>query len=227
MSHLIDNPDSYNSLIISMSEVMLREGINLQKGMNFRDNEMRLSIFLVLEREEVFCDYWNVNRSLFSYQGHDSIAEGSHGSADDQLLMYASGKSTDNGKFYKLAQAFKDGLRESPLQIQVYEKLDPGVFFDKGIFNLVDATYGKISEKSENPVKEIHSRKIACFYLSPADAQDRAPSYNERMIDPIQKAAAWKQTQGRCVVCMNQSNMHFKDIGKDSVQLLCSLHLTL
>jgi hypothetical protein len=212
---IADNPGSYRSLIISINEVALREGINLQKGMNFRDNESQCAVFLVLDQEG-FHDTWDIGRSLFIYQGHDSTAEGAAGSNDDQLLMYASGKPTENGKFFKAANAYKDGLRDSPLQIQVYEKLDPGVFFDKGIFNLVDAKYEKVV-----------SRRVAAFYLSPADVTDHEVSWNERMIDPALKADVWKQSRGRCIVCAGESQMHFVRDSEQSLQLMCSLHRSL
>jgi hypothetical protein len=209
---IADNPGSYRSLIISINEVALREGINLQKGMNFRDNESQCAVFLVLDQEG-FHDTWDIGRSLFIYQGHDSTAEGAAGSNDDQLLMYASGKPTENGKFFKAANAYKDGLRDSPLPVQIYEKLDPGVFFDKGIFNLIDATFAKNE-----------TRKVATFYLAPVDADSPAPSYDERMIDPDEKTDVWKSSDGRCAVCSSETGLHFRRGPDGTLWLACELH---
>jgi hypothetical protein len=209
---LLSGSSDYRSLIISMSEAALREGINLQKGMNFRD-DVQPAVFLVLEREDGFHDRWDAERSLFVYQGHDSIAEGSRAIADDQLLMYESGKPTDNGKFYKAAHAYKDGVRQAPLQVQVYEKLDAGVFFDKGIFNLVDAAFDRNG-----------GRKVATFLLTPADAGSPAPSWSERMIDPAQKAYAWRRYHGRCAICAGESGLHFVRDASAALVLACELH---
>ena len=216
MGMLSDDSASERSLIISMSEVIAREGIELARGMNFRDSGGPLSVLLSLPRDGEYTDTWDAARGLFIYEGHDSIAEGARGREDDQLLMYASGKPTENGKFYKAAHAYKDGqkdgMRELPLQVQVYEKLDPGVFFDKGIFNLADATFASDGR-----------RKVVKLYLSPADAADPEASWSERMIDLAMKAEVWKQTGGRCATCAREEGLHFM-LGAREVALLCTLH---
>ena len=211
---LLSNDADGRSLIISASELQVREGMNLQKGMNFRDGSEQLSVFLVLPREGEYTDTWDEANMRYSYEGHDSIAEGAAGRTDDQLLMYASGKPTENGKFYKAANAYKDGMRAEPLQVQVYEKLDPGVYFDKGIFNLIDATYGKADGDT---------RKVARFYLTPADATlpvDERIAWDERMISATRKADIWRDGQGRCAMCGEQSSLHFA-----GDRLLCAAHL--
>ncbi len=201
------------SLITSASELQVREGMNLQKGMNFRDGGEQLSVFLVLPRDGGYTDTWDEAQMHYSYEGHDSVAEGAAGRTDDQLLMYASGKPTENGKFYKAANAYKDGMRAEPLQVQIYEKLDPGVYFDKGIFNLVDATYGKADGDT---------RKVARFYLTPADAAlapDGRVAWAERTLPASVKASIWRDGQGRCAVCGEQSSLHF-----EGAHLLCTAH---
>ncbi len=203
------------SLIISASELSVREGMNLQKGMNFRDKGEQLSVFLVLPRDGVYTDIWDEAQMRYGYEGHDSIAEGATGRTDDQLLMYASGKPTDNGKFYKAAHAYKDGIRAEPLQVQTYEKLDPGVWFDKGIFDLIDATYGR--ETSESG-----TRKVARFFLTPVDAvlpEVERVAWRERMLPAAQKATIWQEGPGRCAICGEQSSLHFNDD-----QLRCTAH---
>ena len=169
--------------------------------MNFRDGGNQLSVFLVLPREGKYTDTWDETAMRYGYEGHDSVAEGAAGRTDDQLLMYASGKPTENGKFYKAANAYKDGMRAEPLQIQIYEKLDPGVYFDKGIFNLNDATYGKI---------EGDSRKVARFYLTPADAAlapEERVAWAERMLPASIKAMIWQE--GKAVARFVANNRAF------------------
>src|ERR1700744_1760211 len=136
MSNFLGDPTPRSrSPIISSAEVISREGVELHKSMNFRDDEFMLSVFLVLPRERGYADVWDDENQQLIFEGHDSTTVES-GRSPDQLAMYESGKLTDNGKFLKAANAFKDGIRKEPLQIQVYEKIDAGVWFDKGIFDL-------------------------------------------------------------------------------------------
>ena len=115
---------------------------------------------------------------------------------------------TDNGKFYKVANDYKDGLRISPLQIQVYEKLDAGVWYDKGIFELVDA-------RGVN--KE--GRKIYQFDLRPVGAVT-----DERMLPVKDKIAVWHDDHGRCKECEVESGLSFVTSKNNETQLLCAVH---
>lgn len=222
MSLLSDS--SSRSLIISASELAAREGMVLEKSLNFRDGrvEVRLSVIVILPRAEGYTDVWDVGRELYIVEGHDSLAEGTEGRGDDQLLMYASGKPTENGKFFKAANAYKDGLRGEPLQVQVYEKLDAGVYFDKGIFNLVDATFGKGNSNSQRD-----ARKVARFYLKPVDAVlpiGERIVWNERMLPASVKADAWRTSGGKCAICGEQSEIHVDTSGGE-MRLHCSAHI--
>jgi len=219
------------SAIISASELIAREGVNLQKGMNFRDTGPLLSVFLVLPREGGYTDEWNEEAGVYVYEGHDSTTVES-GKSVDQLMMYESGKLTDNGKFYKAANAFKDGIRKErpsvergsteasgpnvPLQVQVYEKLDAGVWYDKGIFNLIDAKH--IAKDGG---------KVFKFYLTLADAEFYAaddPDRRERMLSSATKLAVWERDRGRCAVCETQSGLRFISVSGGGMQLRCALH---
>ncbi len=205
---------SGRSAIISMSELMTREGIEPQRGMNFRDEKDRLSVFLVLSRENGFKDAWDEKAGVYSYEGHDSTTE--NGKEADQLMMYESGLLTENGKFFKVAHAFKDGMRKEPLQVQVYEKLDSGVWYDKGIFNLVDAKHSPEG-----------GRKVFTFYLTLADAEfytaddvDRV----ERMLPASTKADVWRKCGGRCRECDIEQGLHFVEVSGAGLQLRCKTH---
>lgn len=203
------------SAIISASELIAREGVNLQKGMNFRDTGPMLSVFLVLPREGGYTDEWHEDTQTYVYEGHDSTTVES-GKSVDQLTMYESGKLTDNGKFVKAANAFKDGVRKDPLQVQVYEKLDAGVWYDKGIFDLVDA----------KPVTE-EGRKVFKFYLTLADAELYAvddPDRQERMLSAETKLAVWQRDKGRCAACETQGGLRFISVSGEGMQLRCELH---
>lgn len=202
--------------IISGNELVAREGVDQRKGMNYR-KEPQLSVFLVLPSHDgEYRDEWHENQQLYIYEGHESTTvEG--GKAKDQLMMYESGRLSDNGKFYKAAHAYKDGIEKEPMQIQVYEKLDPGVWYDKGIFNLIDAK--QVSEGG---------RKVFKFFLRPADASERAnwDRYREERLLPVTtKVAAWTRSQGRCEECGSQTDLHFTGTA-ESAHLYCSAHVS-
>jgi|GEM_PF-1401468 len=200
--------------ILSAAELMEREGMNLQKGMNFRNNGEQLSVFLVLSRASgEFKDEWDAAKQRYTYEGHDSTAE-ARGATEDQLLMYGSDKVTENGRIFRAAIDFKDGVRHEPLQVQIYEKLDPGVWFDKGIFNLVDAA----------GVQE-GGRKVYKFHLEPADAgrDDKdEPLEEERMLGAMEKAAAWEAAKGRCTECGGESGLRFV-VTDTKIRLVCAI----
>jgi hypothetical protein len=198
--------------ILSASELIEREGVKLEKSMNFRDKGPLLSVFLVLPKDGgEFHDEWNAKKGVYTFEGHDSTTKETGGKSVDQLLMYGSDKLTMNGYFYKAANAFNDGVRKEPLQVQIYEKLDPGVWFDKGIFDLVEAV----------GVKE-GGRKIYKFHLKPADRNrtDRTHQ-DERFLSAAAKTAAWEKSKGRCMKCKLQSGLRFVITGK-KIQLLCA-----
>lgn len=197
------------SRIISGAELIAREGVNLQKGMNYRVNDTLLSVFLVLRRGEEFKDAWDAKKGVYSYEGHDSTTAES-GKFLDQILMYESGKLTDNGKFYKEAQAWKDGVRKDALQVQVYEKLDPGVWYDKGFFDLVDAA--KVKDGGRVVIK---------FALTPKGGTSSV----ERFLPAAVKEDVWVRAGGRCATCGTDADLYFVGEGtSEKIQLLCAKH---
>ena len=204
------------SSVISANELASREGVALTKGLNFRDERDRLSVFLVLERGEGFKDEWNPGTGVYIYEGHDSTTVES-GKSVDQLLMYENGRLTENGRFFKAAHAFKDGLRSDPTQVQVYEKLDQGVWYDKGIFNLIDAKQ-----------IDVDGKKICKYYMTLADAEFFAaddPDTIERMLSAKTKGEIWKHDNGRCVECRSETGLRFVPSPDGSkTELRCELH---
>ena len=203
--------------IMSTNELMMREGVNLQKGMNFRRDGEALSFFLVLpSHDDDYTDVWDPATQAYTYEGHDSTTVESGGRSHDQLLMYADGKMTDNGKFYRAAQEYKDQIRENPLQIHVYEKLDPGVWYDKGVFDLLDAR-----------TVQVEGRKIFKFDLKPID---RTATYlDENMMSVTAKIEVWQRGNGRCTKCFTQDGLRFvRDAQYPSevlhTHLLCPTH---
>lgn len=205
--------------ILSASELIAREGVDLKKGMNFRKERGMFSVFLVLPSHDgEYKDAWDPETEVYTFEGHDSKTVDAGGKSPDQLLMYGSGKLTDNGIFYKAATEYAEGLRSDPLQIQVYEKLDTGAWFDKGFFNLIYV----------RRVRE-DGRVLFKFDLQSPDAgrADRTSVlYHERMLSATAKAAIWKRDNGRCTICGAESGLRFvpdaKDSSESSIHLRCA-----
>lgn len=198
--------------VLSTTALEQREGITPQRGMNFRDSEPLLSVFLVLPSHDgMYRDAWDAESRMYTYEGHDSIAAEGGGKAADQMMMYGSGRLTENGRFYKAAHAYIDGIRREPLRIQVYEKVAAGAWFDKGIFELIEA-------QRANDV----ARMVFRFGLRPVGLGDDTYAV-ERMLGAAVKAAAWERDKGRCAYCESQDGLRFV-LAYGETRLVCAVH---
>lgn len=187
------------SALLSGGELIDREGIDLQRSMLFRDLEERIAVFLVLPHDGAYRDAWDERSKAYRFRGHDSTTVES-GREKDQIGMYASGRLSENGKFYKAARAYRDGVRAEPLSVQIYEKVESGVWYDKGIFNLVDAEHA-----------DEDGRRVFTFILTPANLSRIAddPHHAERMMSAAEKAEIWAACRGRCARCGVQQGLRF------------------
>ncbi|HEY7090158.1 MAG TPA: hypothetical protein VH518_18825 [Tepidisphaeraceae bacterium] len=233
--------------VISYPEMVQREGIALQKGMNFRvrGGAAGYSIILMSVRKGApYQDQWHDEviggpyAGLLEYEGHD-LPRYRHSSLNpkhvDQPMALPSGRLTDNGKFYKAAMAAKSGESE-PEVVQVYEKIADGIWCDRGRHLLVDA------EVKTVPVGQTRNkkRKVFRFYLRPTTTPDATTSEDERelsisrQIPTAVKVTVWKRDHGRCVQCGAMDNLHFdhdvpfskggSSITAENVKLLCARH---
>jgi hypothetical protein len=166
--------------------------------MQFREGD-EASVFLVLPNRGDYKDVWNPKTETYVFQGHDSRTVSAGGKSPDQLLMYDDGRMTQNGRFFKMADAIQSGERTEPFPIQVYEKIEAGAWFDKGIFNL-----GGAHRNSSGNI-------VFTFDLQPADygRLDRDISYfEERMIPISEKVQVWARERGRCQ-CGSEAGLRF------------------
>src|SRR5262245_11143763 len=160
--------------IISYMDMSQREGINLQKGMNFRvrGGAAGYSIILMSVRKGApYQDQWHdedasgPHAGMLEYEGHDEPRY-RHSRIDpkkiDQPMTLPSGILTDNGKFFEAATAAKSGAAE-PEIVQVYEKISAGIWCDRGRYLLHDA------EIKDVPIgrRGAQTRKVFRFYLRP------------------------------------------------------------
>jgi hypothetical protein len=199
--------------------------------MNFR-KDSRPSVFLMSVKDNSpYQDEWDEKNQLLSYEGHDAYGAGPNKKKLDQPMYSGAGKLTDNGKFFNEVKRFKNGEREHPLTVQVYEKLTPGVWYDKGVFDLTDA---QIVNRS--------GRNVFVFYLHPKsetleneNATEEISDYvHERMIPSSVKVQVWKRDGGKCTTCGAGDGLHYDHIlpfskgGRSddarNIQLLCARH---
>lgn len=172
-------------------------------------------------------DEWSGDSLI--YEGHDaplSMLTDKGKKEVDQPMKLPSGKLTENGKFFQAAERYKR-TGGNPLQIQVYEKLDSGVWFDKGVFNLTDAKY--VSDGSRNVFK---------FFLEPSSSirsyEDDIDYKHERLIPTWVKVEVWRRDKGKCTSCGATNGLHYDHIlpfskgGRSddprNIQILCARH---
>lgn len=219
--------------IFSYNEIVSKEGFNIQRGMNYRPQGKRYSIFLMSVRENApYNDGFSKESDQLIYEGEDvNRRENKYPKEADQPLFTKTGKLTNNGLFFRAAEDFKCKRKEKPEQIKVYEKINNNVWVDKGWFNLVDAEY--IFSDSEK-------RKVFKFVLKPEDskadmtAQEVEEFEFSRRIPTDVKRLVWERDGGRCVECKAQKDLHFDHIipwskggssnDPSNVQILCGKH---
>jgi len=215
--------------ILSYREMCDMENVQtLQRGMNYRLNP-QYSVILMSQRSNApYKDLIYDDGVTIEYEGHDVSRAGyTHNpKLDDQPDILPSGKLTQNGLFIQAVKDLKSGKREPEL-VKAYEKIMPGVWSLKGIFNLVDC-------KIVNDGK----RKVFRFILSLSDKQNaqsnRIELSHTRLIPSEVKKEVWKRDDGKCVLCGSTKNLHFDhdlpfskggtSLTAQNVRLLCLKH---
>lgn len=211
--------------IISYADVIRREGIMLQRGMNYRIKPSYSIILMSVRKGAPYHDQWHEETGLLEYEGHDEPkADGTDPKRVDQPLRYPSGKLTENGKFYDAVCQYKDGKRK-PEPVQVYEKISEGIWCDQGRYDLIDAK--TVSDGR---------RDVFRFFLKPSKVAHGESAYlrQTRIIPTLVKVEVWRRDEGRCVLCGSTDNLHFdhdipyskggSSITAENVRLLCARH---
>lgn len=229
--------------IIAYIDMVQREGISLQRGMNFRvrGGAAGYSIILMSVRKGApYHDQWHdsgPHAGLLEYEGHDVPRPRSrqvNPKRVDQPMTLPSGRPTENGKFFAAAAAFKAG-DDPPEPVHVYEKIADGIWCDRGRHELVDA---EIKDVPVTP-KARRTRKVFRFYLRPTATpgvraiEDVQLSISRQIPTPV-KVEVWRRDAGRCVECGATDNLHFdhdvpyskggSSITAANVKLLCARH---
>ena len=212
-------------VIISYADIVKREEMMLQRGMNFRVKPNYSIILMSVRKGAPYRDRWHEDSQLLEYEGHDEPKrEGVDPKKVDQSIQYPGGKPTENGKFYEAALAYKKG-EAKPEIVQVYEKITQGVWCNRGRYELINA---KISSDGQ--------RKVFRFFLRPTKTPyAKEPLLRETRIIPTHvKIEVWKRDHGKCVKCSSTKNLHFdhdipfskggSSITAANVRILCAKH---
>lgn len=216
--------------IISYLEMCQREGISLQRGMNFSVRGGHSVILMSVRPNAPYADRFEDDGSILIYEGHDEprSAEVPDPKQVDQPSITPAGTKTQNGKFLEAAYAYKRGER-SPELVRVYEKLRQGIWSYNGLFHLVDAWQERSGARNVFKFKLLAIEDASESHPRPVKGPDR-----RRIIPTHIKLEVWKRDGGRCVMCGAADELHFDHIlpyskggtsmSTENVQLLCARH---
>jgi hypothetical protein len=216
--------------IIPYIEMCLREGVSLQRGMNYQLSHNHSVILMSVRPGAPYADRFEDDGSIIIYEGHDEPRSSQHPDPKslDQPEATPSGKLTENGQFHKAAQDFKSKKRP-PERIRVYEKIKQGIWSYNGVFHLIDSW-----------IEQNQERKVFKFKLIAVEGEEDfsqpVPKQSQpRRVIPTQvKLEVWKRDGGKCSKCESTNDLHFDHIipwskggsstTADNVQLLCGKH---
>ena len=170
--------------------------------------------------------------TTIEYEGHDVPRLFQHlPKNEDQVQNLPSGKLTQNGLFIKAIEDFKNGDREAEI-VKVYEKIMPGVWSLKGIFELVD--YKVVNDGTRNVFRFI--LKLTNLKSIDGESKTRIELSHTRVIPTEVKKEVYKRDGGVCVFpnCGSKENLHFDhdlpfskggtSLTAKNVKLLCMKH---
>ena len=212
--------------ILSYIDMCQRERISLQKGMNCDERGAPTTVLMSRRQNAPYQDELSDDGTELIYEGHDvPRTVGVDPKRVDQPRTTSRGTLIENGKF---AQAI-DRSAQFP-RVRVYEKLKPGIWSDKGRFDLFRYEF---TTSGERKVFRFHMR------LSPDQEGDvslprAADTPMRRMIPGWVKQEVYRRDNGQCVICQARDHLHFDhdlpysrggtSITPDNVRILCARH---
>jgi hypothetical protein len=217
--------------IIPYLEMCQREGLSLQRGMNYQAGKGYSIILMSIRKNAPYRDRLENDGSTLIYEGHDINKNfgGPDPKSVDQLENTSTGFLTENGKFHKAAQEFIEGLRPCE-KVKVYEKIHNGIWSYNGLFQLVDSWRENDGRRLVFKYKLVAAEETNTLgILTSAFREDR-----RRIIPTAVKVEVWNRDHGKCVMCGATNELHFDHIipfskggtslKADNVQLLCARH---
>lgn len=217
--------------IISYREMCDLENVQtLQRGMNYRLNPS-YSVVLMSQRPNApYTDRIQDDGLTVEYEGHDvSRRSYNHNPKfENQIDTLPSGKPTQNGYFTKASEDYKNGLR-GPELVKIYEKVLPGVWSLKGIFELIN--YHVVFDNGRNVFRFV--LRLAPNQKVNVEIGEQTLEHS-RIIPSEVKKEVWKRDNGECVLCGSKENLHFDhelpyskggtSLTSRNVRLLCMTH---
>ena len=207
-----------------------REGVSLQRGMNYELGNNYSVILMSIRPNAPYADRLEDDGSTLIYEGHD-VPKSSHvrnPKIIDQPQVTHTDRLTENGKFHRAAQEFKEKIRP-PERVKVYEKIKQGIWSYNGVFHLVDSWQ-----------ETVNNRKVFKFKLVAVEGEEDFSkpvpinSKPRRIIPTWVKLEVWKRDGGKCSKCGLEDDLHFDHIipwskggsssTPDNIQLLCGRH---
>ena len=217
--------------VISYLDMCKAEGVNLQRGMNYRLGREYSVILMSLRPSAPYADRVEDDGKVLIYEGHDAPRRPTTPNPKlvDQPTRNPGGNPTQNQLFFNAAERYKLGNNQTEL-VKVYEKVRSGIWVYNGFFKLVDAW----KEKTEGRTVFKFRLILVADEKPGIHKQFGTDIEHDRLIPSAVKREVWQRDKGRCVTCGRQDNLHFDHIipyskGGSSlvarnIQLLCARH---
>lgn len=216
--------------VISYLDMCKEENVNLQKGMNFHLKGGPGVILMSVRPGAPYADRIEEDGRILIYEGHDvpRRRKTPNPKTIDQQAYNPGGSLTENGKFYKAAQKYKNKESAAEL-VKTYEKIRAGIWVYNGIFKLIDAW------KETSNARKVFKFKLELLEESSKISEPTPRQIeHDRLIPSSVKREVWKRDKGKCVICQSKDNLHFDHIipyskGGSSlvtknIQILCARH---
>ena len=218
-----------NQIISYRAMCNIENAQQLQRGMNFNLGGFYSVVLMSVKPNAPYMDRISEDGLKIYYEGHD--LSGDKLKKYDQPWSSPFGLLTQNGLFKNsIDQAKKSG--EYPI-VKVYEKLQPGIWTYRGIFEMIDYFY---LERGGRKVFEF------VFNITEQDISNAKQHRKNKKIDLEQtrqisgrvKLAVYVRDKGICIKCGSKENLHFDHIlpyskggtslNEENIQLLCARH---